>query len=336
MNANYIATILCLIIVAGCNDVSPHTAQGEVTEQRLSGDGEAKTLRPFATRLVQAVIDGDGPWKELIGTPEDFRKAYEMESGDEEPVDEEELKALHEMVVEFIPNDCANVFEQQQDLWQIDWSNYEVASAELIDETLLAMVSAKERTFGLVFDGVIKLDGDYVFIGTFQGIFEDGFNRPVLNRKSVSGVVKFDGEPLSDAHVVFQPDLGTRLPFAFGQTDANGMFQLQTSASHYTDGEVLLEDVVPGKYLIRINQFVGETHPDELPADLLEPGKLPEIDPSIRPQSGQGGGDTNKLPDVFDNPAGGDNWNNRITVEGNLDLVIEIHSDGVGSVLEQK
>ncbi len=336
MNTNYILKFLCLVFIAGCSDVSAPNVPNESNIKEVESDAEAEALKAFTKQLVEAVVDGDGKWEELIGSAEQFKAAYTMDATDEEPVDQDEIKKLHAMVVEFIPKDCTQVFEQQQDLWQIDWSKYEVSSAELIDETVLAMVSVNKRTVGLAFDGVVKLDDEYIFIGTFQGIFENGFNRPVLNRKNVSGVLKFDGETLSNAHVVFQPDLGTRLPFAFGKTDEDGVFKLQTSASHYSDGEVLLEDVVPGKYLVRINQFVGETHPDELPTNLLEPGELPKIDPSARPQTRQDGGVTNNLPEVFDNPAGGKSWNNKITVQSDLDLVIEIHSDGVGSVLEQQ
>jgi len=336
MNTNYMLKMLCLIIVAGCSDGPPTPAQPAPNVQTVDGETERQELKSFATRLVQAVVEKDGRWDELIGSAAQLQTAYEMEATDDEPIDHDEIKALHSMVVEFIPNDCGSVFKQQQELWKIDWSNYEVDSAELIDETLLAMVSVNERTLGLAFDGVVKLESDYIFIGTFQGIFEEGFNRPVLNRKSVSGLVKLDGEPLSNAHVVFQPDLGTRLPFAFGQTDANGLFTLQTSASHYSDGEVLLDDVVPGAYLVRINKFVGESHPDELPAGLLDPGTVPEIDPTVRPQTNQDAGAKNELPDVFDNPAGGQKWNNKIMVQSDMRLTIEVHSDGAGAIREQE
>ena len=163
MNINYILKFLCLVIIAGCSDASAPNVPSESKIQAIESDAETEALKTFTKQLVEAVVDGDGKWKELIGSAEQFKAAYTMDATDEEPVDQDEIKKLHAMVVEFIPKDCAQVFEQQQDLWQIDWSKYEVSSAELIDETVLAMVSVNKRTVGLAFDG----DGDR--IGVIDG-----------------------------------------------------------------------------------------------------------------------------------------------------------------------
>ena len=323
-----LAVICALVLaIAACSDDA--SKQSQESKPDVDVAPRKTALHEFAEQLLSKLLDGQSDWSALIGTAAQFKQAYELETGDQELVDPEELASLHAMVTDFIPNDCAQVLKQQQELWKVDWSEMSLQSAEILDETMRVNVSAEGRQFGFMFDGVVSLKQEYIFIGTFQGIFEDGFNRPLINRKEVSGILLLDDKPLVGAHVVFQPDRGTRLPFAFDQTDAEGRFVLQTSASHYSDGEVLLEKVVPGKYLVRINQFVGEGFPNEIPEGLLVPGELPEVDPLSG--AGSGGGE-NKLSDVFDNPAGGENWNNRITVDKDLDLTLDIHSDGSGEI----
>jgi hypothetical protein len=53
-----------------------------------------------------------------------------------------------------------------------------------------------------------------------------GCDRSGLNLAPVEGVVTFNGAPLADAGVLFQPIQG---PFAMGETDAEGRFTLITA-----------------------------------------------------------------------------------------------------------
>ncbi len=59
--------MLCLIIVAGCSDGPPTPAQPAPNVQTVDGETERQELKSFATRLVQAVVEKDGRWDELIG-----------------------------------------------------------------------------------------------------------------------------------------------------------------------------------------------------------------------------------------------------------------------------
>jgi hypothetical protein len=57
-------------------------------------------------------------------------------------------------------------------------------------------------------------------------LFVAGCNRGGLNLAEVEGVVTFNGAPVADAGILFQPDSG---PFAIGMTDSDGRFTLTTA-----------------------------------------------------------------------------------------------------------
>jgi hypothetical protein len=81
----------------------------------------------------------------------------------------------------------------------------------------------------------------------------------------VSGQVKLNGEPLGDAHVIFQPDSQEKHPGppSFGKTDAQGRFVLRTADGH--DGAVV------GPHKVRISLPVQATSasPDAPPGNKL-------------------------------------------------------------------
>jgi hypothetical protein len=67
----------------------------------------------------------------------------------------------------------------------------------------------------------------------------------------VSGVVKLDGKPLSNAHIVFQPESsgGPSAEGSFAFTDASGAYKLRTMTSDQTGAVV-------GKHRVEINLVV--------------------------------------------------------------------------------
>lgn len=81
----------------------------------------------------------------------------------------------------------------------------------------------------------------------------------------VSGVVKLDGQPLSEARVEFIPTSNTGR-IAIGQTDSDGKFQLATSKS--------VSSVFPGEYKVKVTTSITtgtsdadlKTTPEKVPA----------------------------------------------------------------------
>ena len=97
-----------------------------------------------------------------------------------------------------------------------------------------------------------------------------------LKIEKVSGVVTLDGQPLADALVYFTP-VGDGAP-AFGQTDAQGVYQLQTTVGNYKihfQHEIVIK---PEEVVTKINEDgeevevieEGETEND-LPAKYGDP-----------------------------------------------------------------
>lgn len=85
----------------------------------------------------------------------------------------------------------------------------------------------------------------------------------------VTGVVTYNGSPVSGATVTFHPKSGDRA--AVAQTDAAGIYQLTTQAAN--DG------ALPGDYVVTVTkiEFSGGT---ELPEDHPDYGKAPASDES--------------------------------------------------------
>jgi hypothetical protein len=94
-------------------------------------------------------------------------------------------------------------------------------------------------------------------------------NRP--DTAPVTGVVTLDGKPVEGASVSFQAQEGQHS--AFGQTNAEGRYQLTTFVSG--DG------AVPGKYVVTIRktESVGG---NAVPQDDPNYGKQPLIPPTIK------------------------------------------------------
>ena len=74
----------------------------------------------------------------------------------------------------------------------------------------------------------------------------------------VTGVVKFDGQPADQAHVMFNPTTGR---MAEGVTDATGQFSLSTTKPN--DG------ALPGDYIVTL----GEWYPADKPPKMPPPGQ---------------------------------------------------------------
>ena len=91
MNINYILKLLCLVIIAGCSDASAPNVPSGSNIKAAESDAETEVLKTFTKQLVEAVVDGDGKWEELIGSAEQFKTAYTMDATDEEPGEQDEI-----------------------------------------------------------------------------------------------------------------------------------------------------------------------------------------------------------------------------------------------------
>lgn len=82
----------------------------------------------------------------------------------------------------------------------------------------------------------------------------------------VTGIVTFDGQPLSDATLYFFPDAAAGYKGALGRTDASGKYELTTDIG----GGKSSKGAIPGKYRITVSKMVK---PDgsPIPANSTEP-----------------------------------------------------------------
>lgn len=68
----------------------------------------------------------------------------------------------------------------------------------------------------------------------------------------VSGVIKIDGQPLTDASVTFIPDGGSGMgQGSFGTTDSNGSYELKTSVA----SKKMNRGAIPGNYRVQVSRF---------------------------------------------------------------------------------
>jgi hypothetical protein len=98
-----------------------------------------------------------------------------------------------------------------------------------------------------------------LFLTIFTVVVLTGCDKTISTIK-VSGTVKFDGVPLADASISFSPETeGEGLP-AYGTTDANGNYLLQTAQGKVDAG------TTPGKYQVTIRKM-EKTAVTEAPAE---------------------------------------------------------------------
>lgn len=104
------------------------------------------------------------------------------------------------------------------------------------------------RFFSILFASIVAF-------GCSTGQFAGTPGRRPTER--ASGIVRFEGKPLQDAHVTFHPRGEGQA--AFGRTDQKGRFRLQT----YEEGDGALV----GSYLVTVTKLEAESNLDKTPEE---------------------------------------------------------------------
>jgi hypothetical protein len=100
----------------------------------------------------------------------------------------------------------------------------------------------------------------------------------VIKTDVVTGKITLDGQPLANAYVNFTPQSGGGNA-AYGMTDKDGVYKLQTSQGQANAG------TTPGEYLVTIHKSVseptGKKIKDEETGELVDESKSRELVPDI-------------------------------------------------------
>lgn len=75
---------------------------------------------------------------------------------------------------------------------------------------------------------------------------------PLPETVPVKGVISMDGEPLTNAQILFHPVGTTTGPGSHGGSDENGNFELKTGS-----GTSVVEGAAPGEYKVTVSRMVG-------------------------------------------------------------------------------